>query len=272
MLAEGLQQHRQIGEADQRARAGMLQQCPVDVRYQLRATVAAAQAPDGGDTGQGKGLVQVLQALFRGAGQVAMTGAHVPAQVVGHAQHLELRQGRFQHVFGDGRSGGDQRHAAIERLAHPRPLVRVWPGSAFFSRYWMIIPATSLVVVVSMPARPGEEFTSMTSGPWLERRISTPATFRPMTLAARTAVMRSSGVILIRLARPPRCRLERNSPALAWRFIAAITLSPTTKQRMSAPPASLMYSCTMMSCLRPRKASITDSAALVVSASTTPMP
>ncbi|MNB84157.1 hypothetical protein D3C75_310070 [compost metagenome] len=102
--------------------------------------------------------------------------------------------------------------------------------------------------------------------------MSTPATASPMTLAARKAVMRSSGVILIRLALPPRCRLERNSPGLAWRFIAAITLSPTTKQRMSAPPASLMYSWTMMFCLRPMNASITDSAAVAVSHSTTPMP
>ncbi|MCY1268567.1 hypothetical protein D9M70_170430 [compost metagenome] len=132
--------------------------------------------------------------------------------------------------------------------------------------------ATSCEVVVSMPSRPGEEFTSITSGPWWERRMSTPATDRPMTLAARMAVMRSSGVILIRLAEPPRCRLERNSPGLAWRFIAAITLSPTTKQRISAPPASRMYSCTMMFCFRPMKASITDSAAFSVSQSTTPMP
>ena len=136
----------------------------------------------------------------------------------------------------------------------------------------MTSPAMSLPVVDSMPSRPGEEFTSITSGPWLERRMSTPATFRPITRAARMAVERSSGVILIRLALPPRCRLERNSPGLAWRFMEAITRSPTTKQRMSAPPASWMYSCTMMSCLRPMNASITDSAALAVSHSTTPMP
>ncbi len=93
-----------------------------------------------------------------------------------------------------------------------------------------------------------------------------------MMRAARTAVARSSGVMRIRLAVPPRCRLERNSPGSAWRFMAAITLPPTTKQRMSAPPASLMYSCTITETFRPMKASITDSAALRVSASTTPMP
>ena len=65
--------------------------------------------------------------------------------------------------------------------------------------------------------------------------MSTPATFSPMMRAARTAVERSSGVMRIRLAVPPRCRLERNSPGLAWRFMAATTLSPITKQRMSAP-------------------------------------
>ena len=52
---------------------------------------------------------------------------------------------------------------------------------------------------------------------WLERSRSTPATFSPMMLAARTAVERSSGVILIRAEEPPRCRLERNSP---WRALA----------------------------------------------------
>ncbi|MNC82625.1 hypothetical protein D3C75_1362070 [compost metagenome] len=70
-------------------------------------------------------------------------------------------------------------------------------------------------MVTSIPSSPGDEFTSITNGPWLERRMSTPATLKPITLAARIAVMRSSGVILIRLATPPRCRLERNSPGLA---------------------------------------------------------
>ncbi len=112
----------------------------------------------------------------------------------------------------------------------------------------------------------------MTTGPWLERSRSTPATFSPMVWAARTAVERSSGVMRTTLAVPPRCRLERNSPSLPWRFMAATTLSPITKQRMSAPPASLMNSCTRMLACRPMKASITLSAALCVSASTTPMP
>ena len=75
-----------------------------------------------------------------------------------------------------------------------------------------------------------------------------------MILAARTAVERSSGVKRINEAEPPRCKLERNSPGLAWRFIEATTLSPITKQRISLPPASLINSCTMMLALRPIKA------------------
>src|SRR5690606_4548329 len=93
---------------------------------------------------------------------------------------------------------------------HPVPRVRVRPWRPFFSTYSMIIPAMSLPVAASMPSRPGEELTSMTTGPWFERRMSTPATLSPMILAERTAVERSSGVILISLEEPPRCRLERN--------------------------------------------------------------
>ncbi|MDF2641844.1 MAG: hypothetical protein K0R45_1116, partial [Pseudomonas sp.] len=44
----------------------------------------------------------------------------------------------------------------------PFPLVRVMCGPLFFSRYSMIIPATSLLVVTSMPSSPGDELTSMT--------------------------------------------------------------------------------------------------------------
>src|SRR6056297_2765022 len=167
---------------------------------------------------------------------------------------------------------GNRNPETRNRGFYPFPLVRVLPASAFFSMKPMIMPATSLPVAVSMPSRPGEELTSITRGPWLERSRSTPATFRPMMRAALTAVERSSGVILIRLAVPPRCRLERNSPGLAWRLIEATTLSPTTKQRISAPPASLMYSWTMIDTSSPMKASRTLSAAFLVSQSTTPIP
>src|SRR3569623_662483 len=120
----------------------------------------------------------------------------------------------------------------------PLPRVLVLWGLAFSSMNSMMSVVTSLPLAVSIPSRPGEEFTSITSGPRCERRMSTPATLRPMARAARTAVDRSAGVSLTALAVPPRCRLERNSPSLAWRFIAATTLLPTTKQRISAPPAS----------------------------------
>ena len=54
--------------------------------------------------------------------------------------------------------------------------------------------AMSLLEMRSMPSRPGEELTSRMSGPRFERMMSTPATSRPMALAAALAVLRSSGV------------------------------------------------------------------------------
>ena len=101
----------------------------------------------------------------------------------------------------------------------------------------------------------------MTTGPWFERNRSTPATLRPRVRAARTAVERSSGVMRIVVAVPPRWMFERNSPSLPWRIIDATTLSPRTRQRMSAPPASLMNSCTRKWARRPRNESIMLAAA-----------
>ena len=89
-----------------------------------------------------------------------------------------------------------------------------------------------------MPSRPGEELTSMTNGPRLARRISTPQTSSPMILAARTAVARSRGDKRTAVAVPPQCKLERNSPSRPCRFMAATTLSPITKQRISLALAS----------------------------------
>ena len=127
-------------------------------------------------------------------------------------------------------------------------------------------------VAPSMPSSPGEELTSSTSGPRLLRSRSTPATARPITAAARSAVSVSAGVRRTISALPPRCRLERNSPASAWRFIAATTFPPTTKQRMSAPRASATNSWTRKLAYRPRNASITLREAEGFSASTTPVP
>ena len=92
-----------------------------------------------------------------------------------------------------------------------------------------IIPAMSLRVANSMPSRPGVELTSSTTGPRPERIRSTPATLSPITLAARTAVRRSSGVISTSTALPPRWRLARKSPCLAVRCIEATTSPPMTK-------------------------------------------
>ena len=49
-------------------------------------------------------------------------------------------------------------------------------------------PATSAPLACSMPSMPGEELTSITTGPRLERSMSTPATLRPSTSAERIAV------------------------------------------------------------------------------------
>ena len=71
----------------------------------------------------------------------------------------------------------------------------------------------SIPVAFSIPSRPGDEFTSITIGPFAERNKSTPQKFKPMILAALTAVSRSSLVNLTTTAEPPRCKLERNSPS-----------------------------------------------------------
>jgi hypothetical protein len=97
-----------------------------------------------------------------------------------------------------------------------------------------------------MPSRPGEALTSSTSGPWLERSRSTPATFSPMARAARTAVARSVGVSLTFSACRPGAGWSGTRPAGPVRSIAATTLPPTTKQRRSVPLASAMNSCTRM--------------------------
>lgn len=145
-------------------------------------------------------------------------------------------------------------------------------GFAFSSIYLMIMPATSFPVAVSIPSIPGEEFTSSTSGPRSDRTISTPATFKPIAFAASTAVLRSFGVNFTISEVPPRWRLDLNSPALAFRIIAATTLLPMTKQRISAPPDSLINSCTRKNTLRPENAAMTLSAAFTVCANTTPLP
>lgn len=102
--------------------------------------------------------------------------------------------------------------------------------------------AISILLQASMPSRPGEELISRTLGPSWERIMSTPATRKPILLAALSAIWRSSAVILMGLAFPPQCKLDLNSPSSAWRCMVATTLLPTTKHRISFPLASLMNS------------------------------
>ena len=57
-------------------------------------------------------------------------------------------------------------HSAMRRGEdHPCPLVLVFPSLARFSMNSMIIPAISLPVAFSIPSSPGEELTSMITGP-----------------------------------------------------------------------------------------------------------
>lgn len=60
--------------------------------------------------------------------------------------------------------------------------------------------AISIPVAFSMPSSPGDELTSRSKGPLLERMMSTPATERFSVLVALMASLRSSGVILIKEA------------------------------------------------------------------------
>jgi len=50
----------------------------------------------------------------------------------------------------------------------------------------------SLPVAVSIPSKPGDEFTSNSKGPLFERIISTPATAKFKIFAAFKASLRSS--------------------------------------------------------------------------------
>ena len=59
---------------------------------------------------------------------------------------------------------------------------------------------------------------------------------------------------------------------MAVRFIAATTLSPTTKQRRSSPLLSVINSCTIILAFKHINDSITLFAALAVSVKTTPTP
>src|SRR4029077_4204456 len=74
--------------------------------------------------------------------------------------------------------GGDQSIARrCHRAAHPlTPRVPVSPGLAVFSRNSIMAPATSTRLAASIPSMPGEELTSRTTGPRLERKRSTPQT------------------------------------------------------------------------------------------------
>ena len=44
-----------------------------------------------------------------------------------------------------------------------------------------------------MPSRPGEELTSITTGPWLDLRISTPATFSPILFPGLEGIEKATG-------------------------------------------------------------------------------
>lgn len=80
----------------------------------------------------------------------------------------------------------------------------------------------SILVAVSIPFSPGDEFTSITLSPLFEFNMSTPATFKPNCLASFVAIFFSSLVNLILDALPPRCRFDLNSPSVVNRGDAVI--------------------------------------------------
>ena len=133
-------------------------------------------------------------------------------------------------------------------------------------------PAISSPVHPSMPSRPGDEFTSMTSGPWSDSSISTPATRSPIIWAAFTATFFTSSESSIASVVPPRCTFERNSSPTAVRRIAATTRSPTTKARTSRPLLSAMNCWISTFCRVLCRVSMTASATFLSGARITPMP
>ncbi len=72
---------------------------------------------------------------------------------------------------------------------------------------------TSFSVAASIPAKPGEELTCMTTGRRSARSKLTPQTCSPITCAVNTVVALSSGVSLTSTAEPPRCKFDLNSPS-----------------------------------------------------------
>src|SRR5690606_2253236 len=78
-----------------------------------------------------------------------------------------------------------------------------WALLEYFSLRSMVSIKTLAIsspVVFSMPSSPGEELTSKSKGPRLERMMSTPATSKLRTLADLMANFRSSGLIFTREA------------------------------------------------------------------------
>jgi hypothetical protein len=98
----------------------------------------------------------------RGAVCLAMDHMHR------HRYRRVVRQDADGKVNRLSAAGGDRLPVQRERRAlrhQPRPLVPVLPGLARFSMCSMILPATSRPVALSTPSSPGEEFTSITTGP-----------------------------------------------------------------------------------------------------------
>ena len=59
----------------------------------------------------------------------------------------------------------DRMIADLDIAVQPLPRVRVRLGLAFFSMNWITRSATFFPVASSIPRKPGEEFTSITTGP-----------------------------------------------------------------------------------------------------------
>ncbi len=118
------------------------------------------------------------------------------------SSRIEVSTGRMAYLsFSTGRSGGDKRQL-LRDIADFRSCQLPFPAQPFFNG-GDHHPGNILAVAVSIPSRPGDELTSRSSGPFLERMISTPAKRNPRIFAAVVASFRSVGVILTTLAEPP---------------------------------------------------------------------
>lgn len=91
-----------------------------------------------------------------------------------------------------------------------------------------MISATFIFVTLVIPCSPGDRFTSRTSGPFGDGRMSTAQMSHPVALAAAIAIFVVFWSKVIFSPCPPEWMFARFSPFAATLFMAAAIVSPTT--------------------------------------------